>query len=212
MNDVLPIIAEGIAATVSITLLSFLVGAVLGVPLVTAARAPILVIRLPARLLIDLIRAVPPIVWLFLVFFGLAGYVPLSPYPAAVIGLGVVTAAYMAEIYRAGLLAVKRGQREAAQALGLGRVDAMRSVIGPQAIFIVLPGAATWLVALLKETAVVSIIGVADITFIATAQARRTSDSLEVFVVAGALYLLLSLPVALLSRWVDARVTAAVSR
>jgi polar amino acid transport system permease protein len=205
-------VASGVGQTVAVTLLSFALGALLGIPLVAGIRSRWFPLRAVARFLVDLLRAVPPLVWLFLLFYGLAEYVVLAPYPAAVLGLGMVSSAYMCEIYRSGLLGVRRQQWEAASALGLNRRQAMASVIGPQALRLVLPGAAGWAIALLKETAVVSIIGVHDITFRAQTEARSSAEGLQVFAIAGILYIALSIPIAILARWADARVARAVAR
>jgi polar amino acid transport system permease protein len=211
--EILKALSEGIGATVGITLLAFTLGAVVGVPLAGAARSRWLPLRILARFLIDLLRAVPPIVWLFILFYGLAqAVVTLPPFTAAVLGLGLVSGAYMAEIYRGGLLAVRSSQREAAAALGLSRRQAMRDVVAPQAFLIVLPGAAVWAIALLKETAVVSVIGVSDITFLAGSETARTAEGMTVFAIAGLLYVALSVPLAVAARWADARVSRAVAR
>jgi His/Glu/Gln/Arg/opine family amino acid ABC transporter permease subunit len=206
-------ISEGIAATVGITLAAFAVGSVIGLPLAAGTRSRWVLVRIVVRFYVDLVRAIPPIVWLFIIFYGLAqDAVKLEPYPAAVLGLGMVSGAYMSEVYRGGLLAVRPGQWEAARALGLGRLQMMRSVIAPQAFFVVLPGAAAWAVALLKETAVVSVIGVSDITFRAASETQRTADGLNIFILAGVIYIALSVPLAGLARWTDARVSRAVAR
>lgn len=213
MFDHFDALAEGIGATVTITVLAFLLGCVLGLPLLAASRSRFLVVRTLARFFIDLLRAVPPIVWLFILFFGIAqSVILLSAYPAAVIGLGCVSAAYMAEIYRAGLLAVRRQQWEAGEALGLRRHEVLRLIVAPQAIRVVIPGAATWAIALLKETAVVSVIGVADVTFLATSEAQRSNDGLEIFILAGAIYIAMSVPLAIFARWTDARLSRAGAR
>jgi polar amino acid transport system permease protein len=212
MPDYVGDLLEGVWATVSITLLAFLLGAVLGVPLVAAVRSRWLVVRVVTRFVLDLLRAVPPLVWLFLLFYGVSGAITLAAYPAAVIGLGVVSSAYMAEIYRGGLLAVRRQQWEAGAALGLSRVQVLRSIIVPQTVRIVVPGSATWGIGLLKETAIVSIIGVQDVTFRAVTEARGTADGLGVFIAAGLIYIALSVPVAGLARWTDTRLTKAMAR
>jgi polar amino acid transport system permease protein len=177
---------------------------VLAVPLAAAVRSRLKIVRFAARLLIDLIRSVPPLVWLFIIFYGLAqaGLVTLKPFPAAVGGLGLVTAAYMAEIYRSGLLAVRPGQWEAAEAVGLSRPQAMRAVIAPQALRVVIPSAATYAIGLLKDTAVISIIGVADITLLAAGQSQQ-GDALGTWLLAGVLYIALSVPIAIFARWRD---------
>lgn len=213
MVDHLDAISKGIGATLAITGLSFLVGAILAVPIAAAARSRFIAVRFAQRGVVDLLRAVPPVVWLFLLFYGLAEHViTLQPYPAAVFGLGLVSAAYISEIYRGGLLAVKKGQWEASQSLGLNRFQMMRHVIAPQAFLVVLPGAATWAVALLKETAVVSIIGVSDITFRATNEAQGSGEGLKIYILAAIVYILLSVPVAALARWTDRRVSRVVAR
>jgi polar amino acid transport system permease protein len=203
---------QGIGSTVSITLLAFLLGAVLGVPLVAAVRSRWLVLRVVTRFVLDLLRAIPPLVWLFLLFYGVSSAITLAAYPAAVIGLGVVSAAYMAEIYRGGLLAVRRQQWEAGAALGLTRGQVLRSIVVPQTVRIVVPGSATWGIGLLKETAIVSIIGVQDVTFRAVTEARDTPDGLGVFIAAGLIYIALSVPIAALARWTDTRLTKAMVR
>jgi polar amino acid transport system permease protein len=203
----------GVPTTLFIALCSFVMGAVLGIPLAGAARSRIKPLAFFTRFLIDLIRAIPPIVWLFLLFYGIATAVyALSAFPAAIIGLGVVSAAYMAEVYRGGLLAVKRGQWQAAEALGLSRTQTMLRVVGPQAFRVVLPGSAAWAIALLKETAAVSIIGIQDIAFRALSENQRTLDGLGVFAVAALIYIAISVPFAVLARTADARIRRQVVR
>jgi len=209
----LHILVGGVANTVTITLLAFLVGSVLGVPLALLRRSRSFLLRAPAALSIDLIRAVPPIVWLFIVFYGFGtSVVRLTPYPSAVYALGAVSAAYMAEIYRSGLLAVHRGQHEAAQSLGLGRISAFLAVIAPQAVRVVIPSAVTWAIGLLKDTAIVSVVGVQDIAFKANYVSQHRASAVNVFLEAGILYIILSVPMAVLGRWADARVASVVAR
>jgi His/Glu/Gln/Arg/opine family amino acid ABC transporter permease subunit len=198
---------EGVPTTLGVTLLAFVIGAILGLPLTWAARSRFMPLRFATRFLIDLIRAVPPIVWLFLLFYGVAQQLyTLTAYPAAVIGLGIVSSAYMSEVYRGGLLAVSKGQWQAGEALGLSRVQVLARIIGPQAFKVVLPGAAAWAIALLKETAAVSIIGVEDITLRALSENQRTLDGLGVFGMAALIYIALSIPFAIVSRQADARI------
>jgi His/Glu/Gln/Arg/opine family amino acid ABC transporter permease subunit len=211
--DYLSRLLEGVPMTVAVTAAAFVVGAVLGLPLTMITHSRLFIVRAPGRFLVDLIRAVPPIVWLFLLFYGLAQeVVTIAAFPAAIIGLGVVSAAYMSEVYRGGLLGVRRGQWQAAAALGLSRRDVVLRIIGPQAFRIVLPGAAAWAIALLKETAAVSIIGVHDIAFQALAENQRTLNGFGIFLTAGLIYIALSIPVAVLSRRLDAGLRRRVAR
>jgi polar amino acid transport system permease protein len=202
----------GVENTITISLLAFAIGAVVGVPLVLARTSRLFLLRTLSAFVIDLIRAVPPIVWLFIVFYGVgSSVVRLTPYPAAVYALGAVSSAYMAEIYRGGLLAIRSGQREAAQSLGFGRVGVFVSVVAPQAIRVVIPSAATWAIGLLKDTAIVSLVGVQDIAFKAEAVAQHHASGVNVFAEAGVLYILLSVPMAVLGRWTDARLARVIT-
>jgi ABC-type amino acid transport system permease subunit len=153
---------------------------------------------------IDVLRGIPPIVFLFIVFFGIgSGAITLSPFQAAVIGLGLISAAHLAEIYRGSLLAVNRGQFEASQALGLGRTTTYVRVIGPQAMRVAIPGMVTWAISLLKDSAIVSTIGVAEIMLVANQDARASGSSLTPFIIAALIYIALGTPLAFLSRYLE---------
>ena len=185
-------------------MLAFLTGAVVAVPLVALRRSGSPVLRLPALGVIEVVRAIPPIVWLFIIYYGIgAGAVLLSTMEAAVIGLGLISAAYLAEIYRAGLDAVPAGHREAIRALSLPLVAAFRRVVLPQAVIIIIPPAATFAIGLLKDSAVASVIGAVDITFLANQRTQTDLNGLGNFAVAALLYIVLSLPVAVAARGAD---------
>lgn len=195
-------IAGGLGTTFFLTVSSFLIGGVLAFPLAMARVARNPVLKGLAGSYIAISRGVPPIGWLFVIFFGLSQLnLDLNSLTAAIIGLSVISAGYLAEIYRAGLLAVPAGQREASIALGLSPVVALRSVIVPQAIVTVLPIAIAFFIGLLKDSAVASVIGVQELTSFALALSRREVDTFGVFLAAGALYLIISIPIALFGRW-----------
>jgi len=207
-------ILGGLPTTLLLGLLAFAIGAVVALPLMLARRARSLALRLPARAAIDLLRAIPPIVWLFIVFFGLSEVnLDLQPFPAAVIALGVVSGAYLAEIYRGGFMALDDGQVEASQALGLRRRDALRFVLAPQALRVALPAIATYAIALLKDTSLAYTIGVHEVLFRANEQAQLgTGSPLAILLFAGALYAVLSIPTAVLARRLDTGMRAKVAR
>ncbi len=213
MSEILGALAEGIGTTIAITLASFAVGAVLGFPLALARRSAHLWLRWSAGAVVEVLRAIPPLVWLFIAYYSVGvDLVPLSVFEAAVIGLGLVAAAYMCEIYRAGIEAVPRGQWEAADVLALPTVATYTRVVMPQAALLVIAPAATYLIALLKDSAIASVIGTTDITFLAFQEARVTLQGLSVFAVAAALYLLLSVPVAAIARVADRLVARRLAR
>ncbi|MGH6807722.1 MAG: amino acid ABC transporter permease [Ensifer adhaerens] len=206
-------ILRGLPWTVALTLGAFLAGAVLGVPLVAARQSRILPLRFLAMVFIQIVRGIPPILWLFIIFFGLGMSVfPISPFNAALAGLGLIAAANMAEIYRGALASLHFGQWEASSALNLGRWYTLTDVVAPQAFRVALPSAASYLIGLMKETAVASTIGVSELAFQGNQLSQLTFRGLEVFALVGMFYILLSLPVAWLSRVADSYLQAKVAR
>lgn len=197
---------KGVPMALAVTGLGFAIGAVLGVPLVLMRAARAWPLRLAARVYIDVLRGIPPVVWLFIIFFGLgSGLLTLTPFQAAVLGMGLISAAYLAEIYRGGFLTVPKGQGAAAVALGLTRLDRLRFVLAPQVLRVSIPPMATFLVSLLKDSTVASTIGVRDVMMLVTQQAQASGGGFAPFVAAAVLYILLSIPVAAFSRVMDAR-------
>lgn len=206
MIDLLFSLLKGVPSTLAVTFGAFVVGAVVAVPLVLMRRSRSHLLRISARIYIDVVRGVPPIVWLFIIFFGLgSGLIVLSSYQAAILGMGLVSTAYLAEIYRGGFLSVSIGQGEAATALGMTRFDTLRYVLAPQVLRVSVPPMATFLVSLLKDTTVASTIGVRDIMMYASQQAQGGGGSFAPFIFAAFLYIALSIPVAFLARAMDQR-------
>lgn len=210
--DLLPLL-RGLWWTIALTGGAFLIGAVLGVPLLAARQSRLVPLRVLTMVLIQIVRAIPPILWLFIIFFGLGmGYMPVSPFNAALMGLGLIAAANMAEIYRGAVASIHHGQFEASAALDLGRWSTFRDIVAPQAFRVALPSAASYLIGLMKETAVASTIGVADLAYQGNQLSQLTYRGLEVFALVGLFYLLLSLPIAWLSRMADNYLQARVAR
>lgn len=204
---------SGLAWTVALTIGAFAIGAALGMPLLLARQSRFWALRFLAMTLIQLIRGIPPILWLFLIFFGLGmGFLPISPFAASLAGLGLIAAANMAEIYRGALSSIHYGQFEAAVALDLGRWSSFWDVVAPQAVRVALPTAASYLIGLMKETAVASTIGVTELAFHGKQMSQLTFRGLEVYALVGLFYIALSLPVAWASRAADSRLRARVAR
>lgn len=200
---------DGVRYTAILTFGGFLVGAVVAVPVAALRRSRLRLLRVLAIAYIETVRGVPPIAWLFLLYFGLAQIeIRLAALTAGVIGLGLISTAYLAEIYRAGLRAVPHGQFEAARAVGLGTLASYRRVIGPQAVVTVVPPAAAFLIGLLKDSAVASLIGVPEVTGLALRLTQQEFDGLAIFAAAGLVYIALSVPLASFARWLGTRLTA----
>lgn len=196
-------IGAGLGVTVLLTVVSFVAGAIVAIPLALARSSKITVLRWPAIAIIDICRGVPPLVWLLIIYYGISPVITLDPLPAALIGLSLISSAYLAENFRAGIDNVHQGQREAAMALGLVPKHQFWRVVAPQAINIAMPPSASYAVSLLKDSAKASIIGVADIIFMAQLEVSRGSSAVIVFSVAAVLYLLVGIPLSYFSRYVD---------
>lgn len=213
MADIAINVLRGLPWTIALTLLALAIGVALGLPLMAARVSKHLWLRALAGSIITFVRSIPPIVWLFVIFFGIgSGYLKVAPFPAAVIGLGLIASAYMAEIYRGALLSIHAGQWEAAAALGLHPMRVWLDVIAPQLLRVALPAMTTYAIGLLKDTAIASTIGVTDLTFYANQSSMATYRGFEVFSFVALVYIVLSLPVAWLSRTVDQRLRAKVSQ
>jgi polar amino acid transport system permease protein len=210
--DALGPLSAGIVATIVLTAGAFTLGAVIGVPVAAARASRFRVARIAGGAYVELLRGIPPIGWLFIIYYGLAELeLRVASLPAAIIGLGLVSSAYLAEIYRAGLRAVPHGQWEAGRAVGLRAGQLYRRVIAPQAIVTVLPPAATYAIGLLKDSAIASAIGAAEITSHALNENQRSAQGLSVFLAAALLYLAISLPLAGLTRGLDGRLSRRLS-
>lgn len=167
-------LAPQLASALGVTLLTWLGGAVAAIAIgfiVSLARryGPRALDR-ALRVHVDVIRGTPFLIQLFLLYYG-GPFIGLSldPVPAGLIGLGLYGAAYFSEIFRAGFEAVPAGHVEAAQCLGLSRAQTVRRVLIPEMTVLVLPPAVNMVIVLLKETAVLSIITVPELTFLISA-------------------------------------------
>lgn len=197
-------ISQGLIWTVVITLSSFAIGAIIGVLVVIARSSSLLVFRAIARVYVDAIRSVPPLVWLFIVYFGLAELgLRLSPLESAIATFSIIASAYLGEIYRGGLAALGRGQIEAAQSIGLGRFDLVARIISPQIFRTVSPSMVTYGIGLMKDSALASTIGVVEMTFRANQVTQSTGLGLTSFAIVGAIYLALSVPLGIWARHAD---------
>ena len=154
----------------------------------------------PAVAYIEFFRGTPALVQLFVIYFGLPD-IGLQPTPlqAGIVGLGLNGAAYLAEIYRAGIQSIHRGQMEAALALGMTPVKAMQYIVLPQAIRTMLPPITSFAIVLLKDTSVVFAIGVVEIMALARNLVTETLQSAAVYLIAGILYLCMTIPMARLA-------------
>jgi polar amino acid transport system substrate-binding protein len=157
---------------------------------------------------VELIRGTPLMLQLFVLFYLLK----LPPWVAGISGLAINYAAYEAEIYRAGLQAIPPGQMEAALALGMSRSLALRRVVIPQAVRIVIPPVTNDFIALFKDTSVCSVITLVELTKQYSILANSTGGAIEFAFAAATLYMLMSVPLSWFSRWSERRLSAGGSK
>ena len=155
---------------------------------------------------VEAVRGTPLALQLYVIFFLLPEVgLSIEAFWAAILGLAVNYSAYEAEIYRAGLMAVPRGQMEAALALGMSRWLALRRIIVPQATRIVIPPVTNDFIALFKDTAVCSVITVVELSKEYSIHARNTGAIIELGIVTALLYLAMSYPLSMLTRYLERR-------
>src|SRR6266446_7862332 len=150
---------------------------------------------------IEIIRGTPLLIQLFIIFYGLPSLgIRFSPFWAAVVGLGMNYAAYEAENYRAGIQSIPRGQLDAALALGLTRIQTIRKIVLPQAVRLVIPPVTNDFIALLKDSSLVSVITMVELTKMYGQLAATNYDYIGIGLLTAGIYFVLGLPIARLSR------------
>lgn len=186
---------SGLPETVIVAIGSLVFALIFGLIVALMRISPWRILRFLAVVYIEIFRGTPAIVQLFVIYFGFpdVGFQP-SPFQAAIIGLGLNGAAYLSEIYRAGIESIHRGQMEAALSLGMTPVRAMRYIVLPQAIRTMLPPITNFAIVLLKDTAIVFTVGVVEIMALARQLTTETLQSAAIYLIAGAIYLCMTIP------------------
>ena len=198
------ILIPGIKITIPLTLLSFALSLVIGLLLALVQVANIKVLRQIARFYIWVFRGTPLIVQLFIVFFGLPNVgIVLDAFPAAVLAFGLNLGAYNAEVFRSAILAIPKGQLEAAYMIGLNYPQAMVRVILPQSFPVAFPNLFNNLISLLKDTALASSITVIDLFTTAQQIAARTYEPFALYLEAAFIYLIFSTLLTWLQRYLE---------
>ena len=184
---------EGTLVTLEVAILALGVALVLGLPIALLRMSRFKVMSLPAFLYIQFFRGTALYVLILWVFFGLSIAIGLNfpPFEAAVICLGLLNSAYMAEVYRTGLNTVGFGQWEAARSLGVGELPIFRLVVLPQALRVVIPSAANLFVDMVKDAAIVGVVGVWDLMKQADRLTKFHFRPFEFYTASAAIYFVL---------------------
>jgi polar amino acid transport system substrate-binding protein len=210
----LPTLLKGAEVTVVITVLSMMLAMALALPVAVGRLYGPAPLRLAATGYVEFFRGIPVLLLLYFLYYGLpvvAEYyglpvsLKLQPLHAAILGFGLNYAAYEAEIYRAGISSIPLGQWEAAASLGMSRWLTFRRIILPQAIRVILPPTTNDFVALFKDTSIVSIVAVEELTKQYQMLAKSSLKYLEIGLVTAVLYLVMSVPLGYLSRYLEKR-------
>lgn len=194
---------EGLLVTLQLTVLGLIVAVVVGALLAECRLSNLKILRIVGAVYVDIVRATPTLVVLFLVYYGLGDVGVLIPaFWAGVVGLGLFYAALFAEIFRGGIESVHRGQTEAADALGMSPWLRLRKVTLPQAFVPILLPSTNTVADFIKDTSLVIVIGVADLTSAAAEGSSDTYRPMDMYVLAALMYFALYLLISrVLARW-----------
>ncbi len=205
-GSILPILLKGLVITIQATVLGFAVAAVLGLVLAALKSARLRIISWPARLITEFIRDTPLLIQLFFLYYVLPEYgIVLPAFLTGALALGVQYSAYMSEVYRAGIESISRGQTEAARALDLSALRTFFFIIVPQAIPRIVPALGNYLVSIMKDVPVLSVVSVLEMLNVAKIIGDRTFNYLIPLSMVGGLYLVLTLFASGAIRYLDTR-------
>jgi His/Glu/Gln/Arg/opine family amino acid ABC transporter permease subunit len=204
----LAILAGGLVVTLKLTFFAAVFTVVWSTLLAIGNISPHRPVRLLASLYCDLFRSIPLLALIIFMYYGLGGMTTRLGIPdlwLMVAALTLSESAYLAEIYRGGLLAIPQGQWEAAESLGLGWWGVLRLVVLPQALPPAVPSSLNMVIASIKDSSLASLIAVNEVTLVATTLVSETFEPMQVYLVLAVLYLALIVPVALLSHRLETR-------
>ena len=203
----LPLLLTGAAVTIEITALSITLGIIIGLFAGIARISKIRLIRYAAAVYVDFFRGTPLLVQIFIIYFALPLLTGqrIDPFIAAITACGINSGAYVAEIFRAGITSVDKGQMEAGRSLGMTWVDTMRYIIIPQAFRRVIPPLGNEFIALLKDSSLVSVIGFEELTRNGQLIIARTYGAMEIWLSVAVIYLIMTLSISRFVAYLEKR-------
>lgn len=201
------ILLDGVVGTLVLTASAFALALPLGLVLAAMRMAPLRALFVPAVLYIDLFRTSPAlvlVVWFYFAFPILIG-VNMDAYTAALLAIGLQSAAYMAEVFRGGMQSIGRGQWEAARAIGLNTSDTVRFVIFPQAVRRMVPVFMIRFAELIKATTLAAAISYGETVYRASELSSQTYRPLEVFTIVAAIFFVIIFGISQGASWLERR-------
>jgi polar amino acid transport system permease protein len=204
--SILPMLLVGLWVTIQATIAGFFVALVLGLVFAALRQVPYRIVSYPTALFIEFIRDTPLLVQLFFLYYVLPEYgIVLPAFLTGALALGLQYSAYTAEVYRGGIEAIPRGQHEAAKALDFSGTHTFTHIVLPQAVPRVVPALGNYLVSIMKDVPVLSVVTVLEMLNVAKIIGDQTFDYLVPLSMVGGLYLILTLVASAIVRFVDSR-------
>jgi len=211
--DHLPQILDGFVTTVWCTVWACALGMVLGLIVACGLMSKARIFRYPIRFYVEVIRSTPFLIQLFLLYYGGPSIgIYLDPIQAGIIGLAVYGSAYYAELFRAGFNAIPEGQLEVANIMGFSTTNILWRIQIPQMMVLIVPGLVNTTIILGKETAVLSIVTVPELTFVLTGIGSQTYAYAETLTVLALAYLILAESTSRLGSWAEKRLSKYMER
>jgi glutamine transport system permease protein len=203
----LPMLLKGLQVTLYIFLIAILLGFLIGLVIALLRLAPLKVLNGIALAYVNAIRGTPFIVQLFFIYFGINSLqvISLNSTTAGIITVAINAGAYFAEIIRAGIQSIDKGQTEAARSIGFTSAQTMRYIVLPQAFRRMLPTITNQSIISLKDTSLLSVIGIADLTQQGQIQASATFEAFKIWLAVGVIYFIIIYLLTLLANFVERR-------
>jgi len=202
--EIFPFFLSGLWMTVKVGFLSLIICTVLGFILGMIRTSHSVIPRRIVGAYVAFARGTPFVVQIFIVFFIFPEWgLQLDPFPAALVAMAIMGSAFICEIVASGIASISKGQWEASASSGLTKIQQLRFVIVPQAMKVIIPPLVGQYVLLIKDTSVVSVIGVMDLTRVGWVTVMRIPEGLMVFALVGLLYFVVSYPLILLSNYLE---------
>jgi glutamine transport system permease protein len=204
----LPILLQGLQVTLYIFVIAIILGFLIGLVVALLRLAPIKILNWIAKVYVDAIRGTPFIVQLFFIYFGVNSLhlISLNSTVAGIITVAINAGAYFAEIIRAGIQSIDKGQTEAARSIGFTGAQTMRYVVLPQAFRRMLPTITNQSIISLKDTSLLSVIGIADLTQQGQIQASATFEAFKIWLAVGVIYFIIIYLLTILANFVERRI------
>ncbi|MFL6561458.1 MAG: amino acid ABC transporter permease [Bacillus sp. (in: firmicutes)] len=208
ISAALPMLLKGLQVTLYIFVIAIILGFLIGLIIALMRLAPVKILNWISKVYVDAIRGTPFIVQLFFIYFGVNSLhlVSLNSTTAGIITVAINAGAYFSEIIRAGIQSIDKGQTEAARSIGFTGAQTMRYVVLPQAFRRMLPTITNQSIISLKDTSLLSVIGIADLTQQGQIQASATFEAFRIWLAVGIIYFIIIYLLTMLANFIERRI------